>query len=364
MVEKRRAHVVQCQRFVLVGTLVGLRENVVVVGRQRDHRIDFAGLGAHHHCSCHAGVPVVAGRVAHRILEELGDEFLQARIDRELEAVAGDGVVRLQGGDQAALGILLHPAVADLPAQVAFVAVLQAVFANGFVVGVAELSQGRSLFDVLQADVSEDMRERVPRWVVPGGGDREFDAGHVCRSLFHHDRLVLRQVLLYRDRDEGHAVVFGVLDERLDVQHLCARQLGELQEDLIARCLVGFIVVAVFVIGQKFRREGGGVFGDVLDERFAVAVDDKAARREDVRGDDVVLGGPAGVVRAVDELHVDEANREDAEEQQDRRAQDVEVSVRPVTARTLLRAAAKAFVQHAHPLPPAPLETHPAASPS
>ena len=100
------------QRLVL---LVGdVREDVVVVGRQRDHGEDVA---AAHVDDDGAGVL----GAAHALLHELGDLPLEVEVDREHEAGAGLGGDLVDGLDFAAGGVDFDVLVSGLAAQHRFV---------------------------------------------------------------------------------------------------------------------------------------------------------------------------------------------------------------------------------------------------
>ena len=324
---------------------VGVGEDVGIEVGDGDHRVDGAGLNVHDDGRGVAGVPC---RVVERLLEEVGDVVLEAGVDGQLHGVTGDGVFRLQRVDRVTLGVLLVGGEAHLPAEVVLVALFEAGDTDGLVEVVAEVGVLLAVFGALGADVAEDVGERGAGGVVAAGGDGELDAGHVGGGLVEHLGLFGGEVLLAEiDGDVVGLVGEGGFHLDLDIEGRNARDLFDLLVDGIA---------GIFGLGQELGDDRGRVNGHVLDEWIAVAIEDLTARRQDVVLTDVVLVGALGVVGAIDELHVDEADDKDHEESKHGNAEDIEVAVGPVAA-TAARCP-EAFVQDAHKLEAASLKSH------
>ncbi len=279
-------------------------------------------------------------------MQKAGDVLLQAHIDGKLQAVARDRVLRANLVDEPALRILLRCLVADLPAQVALVARFDPVLANRLVELVALLAQRLRLLGVLWPHIPQDVRKLWPRRVVPPRRDGQADSAHVDGGLLQGKRLVLRQVGRNRDVDVSAAGGLRLIDARLDLEGRDANQVLQLEVNPVAG-LPGLRQD----LGEDLRR----IHAHVLHEGLAVAVEDEAPRGEDVLLDDVVLLGPPGELRSIDDLHLHEPDGQDPEHHQDRETQHHEVPVGTVAARSA--GCLEAFVQDAHRLEiPAPLQ--------
>ena len=300
--------------------LLGFDEDVVVVIGNRNQGVDLASLGVHHDRRRDRGIAVdpVAGHV---VIEQLGDEALQAGVDSELNAVAWHRVFRLQGLDEAALRVLLGGCRAGGAAQIGFVVGLDSGFAHGFVELVALAGQLGVLLFGLGADKPEHRAELVARRIAPAGADVKTYTFQVGGGLFEPERLVLGQVLAYRYVDVAAAIDFLSLDHAFDFEGGHPDQLFEAQVDLVA---------LVARLREEFGQDDGGVDGYVFDQRLAVAVRDEPPWRELDLLRDVVFARTTGVVIPLDDLHTKELGYEDGEHHDDRDAQGREVPVRAV----------------------------------
>ncbi len=296
------------------------RQAIVLVGGQRDHRQDFAGLWVEDDDHAHRRANFAGGAVeeVHPVLQGGSGHSLQPRVDGELEAVAGRGLGQVAHFSQGLAGhVFFNVLEAVAPGQDVLEGRLDA--------GVADLvpidDEVELLVLLLQggrdrAEVADDVRGQCPGDVVPHGLGLDADAGHVHLLLAEGAGDGLVDVAGdgpgFVRRDRGTLV-----DELLDASAGdTARRLGPFTVNRHpAQCRKAFEdrVDLGLAVGQQ----GGGNHDverrNVANEDRPVSIVDHAPRSGNVYVHDPVLGRVAEVGRTLQNLQAKQLGDEDQE---------------------------------------------------
>ena len=297
-VEQRNVEVFRQSR--VLGIREPAREPVRVEGRRADEGQHVAVPRIDRHDGCApAGERVLGG-------------LLHARVDREIEVLAGHGLATLEIGrgepdalDAAALGVDQQLLVAGLAVQVVFVGPLDAELADQRRAGIVRRVDALLVLLADGGNVAERMHAGAPERVVTREARPDLDARKV-RSVDREPReFFLGQLQPDRhrletaprlDRAQHAVVVLGRHQAEADQSVQRVRKI---------RCqLAGHL--------QLVRRA-------IERERHAIAVENQpAARRHRVDADPVALRKIAEVV-VLDDLQVHEPREERAEADEDHR---------------------------------------------
>ncbi len=291
-----------------------VREQVVVVGGQRDHRQDLAVLGVHDD----EHPPLEVGRL-HPPLERLLGLALDVEVDGQLERGASDGLLeRLEHTHDPTGGVALHLLQAVLAPQLALESGLHALLADGVI---RQVAVALERLVVVRRDAPGPAHDLGDEWPVQVVSARSDVHGHARQP-----QVLLRDDAGHAGRDalrDGHRVIGrpgAPIDGAIDVR-------GRLVQELRQAGHHGVAHREGDLAGQHVDHEDG----HVRDQLLAVPVVDETARDGHRLGAPLLLDGKVLEVLGVRDSELEQPQAECRDAQDDRDAEDHETP--PQTAR-------------------------------